>query len=68
MNEKLQKVFKELTTRTEQDEYSREGIAWNRIPFFDSEIVCKLIESSGRGGFLKKLFGGGVQAGKYPNN
>lgn len=49
VNEKLQQLFIELTIRAEQEEYAAEGIAWKQIPFFDNQIVCELIESTGKG-------------------
>eukprot|EP01137_Pigoraptor_chileana_P013366 Opistho-2@66794 len=44
VNEKLQQIFIELTLKSEQEEYEREGIKWTAIPFFDNKIVCELIE------------------------
>lgn len=46
VNEKLQQIFIELTLRAEQEEYEREGIAWQPIPFFNNKIVCELLDSS----------------------
>eukprot|EP00501_MAST-03F_sp_TOSAG23-6_P001367 GSMAST32.ASY1.ANO1.1421.1 assembled CDS len=34
-----------LTLKAEQEEYSREGITWTEIPFFNNKIVCQLIEA-----------------------
>lgn len=45
VNEKLQQIFIELTLKSEQEEYAREGIAWTPIPFFNNKIVCDLIEA-----------------------
>ncbi|RLN62196.1 hypothetical protein BBJ29_002345 [Phytophthora kernoviae] len=45
VNEKLQQIFIELTLKSEQEEYEREGIAWAPIPFFNNKVVCDLIES-----------------------
>jgi myosin-1 len=32
--------------KSEQEEYAREGIAWQPIPFFNNRVVCELIEGS----------------------
>lgn len=45
VNEKLQQIFIELTLKSEQEEYEREGIKWKPIPFFNNKIVCDLIEA-----------------------
>ncbi|KAF1332010.1 Myosin-like protein, partial [Globisporangium splendens] len=45
VNEKLQQIFIELTLKSEQEEYAREGIAWAPIPFFNNQVVCDLIEA-----------------------
>ncbi|KAG6609398.1 myosin-like protein [Phytophthora cinnamomi] len=45
VNEKLQQIFIELTLKSEQEEYAREGIAWSPIPFFNNKVVCDLIEA-----------------------
>ena len=44
VNEKLQQIFIELTLKSEQEEYVREGIAWKPIDYFNNKIVCDLIE------------------------
>jgi myosin I len=44
-NEKLQQIFIELTLKSEQEEYAREGIAWTHVDFFNNAIICDLIES-----------------------
>ena len=36
----------DLTLKNEQDEYSREGIEWRKIDFFNNKVVCELIEGS----------------------
>jgi len=46
VNEKLQQIFIELTLKSEQEEYAREGITWTQIPFFNNRVVCELIEGS----------------------
>jgi myosin-1 len=38
-------VFIELTLRTEQEEYVKEGIEWKHIDYFDNKEICDLIES-----------------------
>ena len=45
-NEKLQQIFIELTLKAEQEEYHREGIAWEEVEFFNNAIICELIDSS----------------------
>lgn len=44
-NEKLQQYFIELTLKTEQEEYAREGIEWKEIDYFNNKVICELIES-----------------------
>eukprot|EP00118_Oscarella_pearsei_P003137 m.13137 g.13137 ORF g.13137 m.13137 type:complete len:1091 (+) comp24497_c0_seq4:132-3404(+) len=44
-NEKLQQVFIELTLRSEQEEYVREGIEWEHIDYFDNSVICDLIDN-----------------------
>jgi myosin-1 len=53
-NEKLQQYFIELTLRSEQEEYAREGIAWTPVEYFDNRIICELIEKK-PGGILAIL-------------
>ncbi|XP_045023570.1 LOW QUALITY PROTEIN: unconventional myosin IC-like [Daphnia magna] len=49
-NEKLQQqLFIELTLKSEQDEYRREGIAWEPVAYFDNKIICDLIEEKHKG-------------------
>jgi myosin-1 len=48
-NEKLQQLFIELTLKSEQDEYRREGIAWEPVTYFDNKIICDLIEEKHKG-------------------
>lgn len=45
VNEKLQQIFIELTLKSEQEEYQREGINWTPIDYFNNQIVVDLIES-----------------------
>ncbi|XP_053376054.1 unconventional myosin-Ic-like isoform X2 [Mercenaria mercenaria] len=44
-NEKLQQLFIELTLKSEQEEYQREGIQWEPVQYFNNKIICDLIES-----------------------
>jgi myosin-1 len=44
-NEKLHQVFIELTLKSEQEEYKREGITWTPIEYFNNQILCELIDS-----------------------
>lgn len=48
-NEKLQQVFIELTLRSEQEEYRREGIEWQQVTYFDNKIICDLVEEKHKG-------------------
>lgn len=48
-NEKLQQLFIELTLRSEQEEYEREGIEWENVEYFDNKVICNLIEEKHRG-------------------
>lgn len=48
-NEKLQQVFVELTLKSEQAEYLREGIEWEPVQYFDNKVICELIEAKHRG-------------------
>ena len=48
-NEKLQQLFIELTLRSEQDEYRREGIEWEQVDYFDNKIICDLVEEKHKG-------------------
>lgn len=48
-NEKLQQVFIELTLKSEQEEYRREGIEWEQVTYFDNKIICNLIEEKHKG-------------------
>ncbi|KAM3858015.1 LOW QUALITY PROTEIN: unconventional myosin-Ig [Diretmus argenteus] len=43
-NEKLQQLFIELILRQVQDEYQREGIAWQHIDYFNNQIIVDLVE------------------------
>lgn len=48
-NEKLQQLFIELTLKSEQEEYLKEGIEWQHIEYFDNKIICDLIEEKHKG-------------------
>ena len=48
-NEKLQQLFIELTLKSEQEEYVREGIEWKAIEYFDNKTICELIEKKPTG-------------------
>ena len=48
-NEKLQQLFIELTLRSEQEEYRREGIEWEPVSYFDNKIICDLVEEKHKG-------------------
>ncbi|XP_017477184.1 PREDICTED: myosin-IB isoform X2 [Rhagoletis zephyria] len=48
-NEKLQQLFIELTLKSEQDEYQREGIEWVPVEYFDNKVICNLIEEKYKG-------------------
>ncbi|XP_011189491.1 unconventional myosin IC isoform X2 [Zeugodacus cucurbitae] len=48
-NEKLQQLFIELTLKSEQDEYRREGIEWVPVVYFDNKVICNLIEEKYKG-------------------
>ncbi|KYR02066.1 myosin IE [Tieghemostelium lacteum] len=48
-NEKLQQLFIELTLKSEQEEYVREGIEWKNIDYFNNKPICDLIEKKPMG-------------------
>ncbi|EGC34012.1 myosin IE [Dictyostelium purpureum] len=48
-NEKLQQLFIELTLKSEQEEYIREGIEWQNIDYFNNKPICELIEKKPMG-------------------
>ncbi|XP_071116024.1 unconventional myosin-Ic-like isoform X1 [Haliotis cracherodii] len=43
-NEKLQQLFIQLTLKSEQEEYQREGIEWETVQYFNNKIICDLVE------------------------
>lgn len=54
-NEKLQQLFIELTLKSEQEEYLKEGIEWEPVEYFNNKIICDLIEEKHKGKFLALL-------------
>ncbi|XP_046681396.1 LOW QUALITY PROTEIN: unconventional myosin IC-like [Homalodisca vitripennis] len=48
-NEKLQQLFIELTLKSEQEEYLREGIEWEPVTYFNNKVICDLIEEKHKG-------------------
>ncbi|XP_022241921.1 unconventional myosin-Ic-like [Limulus polyphemus] len=48
-NEKLQQLFIELTLKSEQEEYRKEGIEWEPVEYFNNKIICDLIEEQHKG-------------------
>ena len=54
-NEKLQQIFIELTLKAEQEEYEREGVAWEPVAYFDNKVVVDLIDQSRPAGVLALL-------------
>lgn len=48
-NEKLQQLFIELTLKSEQEEYRREGIHWNAVDYFNNKIICDMVEENHHG-------------------
>ncbi|KAG2387598.1 hypothetical protein C9374_001192 [Naegleria lovaniensis] len=45
INERLQQMFIELTLKEEQEEYVREGIKWEKVPYNDNKPCVELIDS-----------------------
>jgi len=54
-NEKLQQIFIELTLKAEQEEYEREGVAWEPVAYFDNKVVVDLIDQSRPPGVIALL-------------
>ncbi|XP_030788240.1 unconventional myosin-Ig isoform X3 [Rhinopithecus roxellana] len=48
-NEKLQQLFIRLILKQEQEEYEREGIAWQSVEYFNNAIIVDLVERPHRG-------------------
>ncbi len=55
VNERLQQIFIDLTLKSEQEEYQREGIEWNNIDYFNNKIVVDLIENKKPPGIMAIL-------------
>ncbi|KAK2506536.1 hypothetical protein MC885_014958 [Smutsia gigantea] len=43
-NEKLQQLFIQLILKQEQEEYDREGIAWQSVEYFNNATIVDLVE------------------------
>lgn len=43
-NEKIHQVVIQMTLKDEQEEYIKEGIEWNKVDFFNNNVICDLIE------------------------
>lgn len=39
----------ELVLKQEQEEYQKEGIAWQNIEYFNNQIICDLVEQAHKG-------------------
>lgn len=39
----------ELVLKQEQEEYKKEGIAWQNIKYFNNQIICDLVEQNHKG-------------------
>ncbi|XP_050411443.1 unconventional myosin-Ic isoform X2 [Patella vulgata] len=48
-NEKLQQLFIQLTLKSEQEEYQREGIEWVPVQYFNNKIICDVVEGKPMG-------------------
>ncbi|KAM5273251.1 unconventional myosin-Ig [Ctenodactylus gundi] len=48
-NEKLQQLFIRLILKQEQEEYAREGIAWQSVEYFNNATIVELVERPHRG-------------------
>mmetsp|Transcript_40855 Transcript_40855/g.102867 ORF Transcript_40855/g.102867 Transcript_40855/m.102867 type:complete len:1038 (-) Transcript_40855:173-3286(-) len=66
VNEKLQQIFIELTLKAEQEEYRKEGIAWEDVDYFNNQQCVLLIEKKPIGIFAlldeETLLGKGTDA------
>lgn len=38
-----------MVLKQEQEEYKREGIAWQNIDYFNNQIICELVEQPHKG-------------------
>lgn len=41
--------YTELVLKQEQEEYRKEGIAWQNIDYFNNQVICDLVEQSHKG-------------------
>eukprot|EP00808_Paulinella_micropora_P029094 g73973.t1 len=48
VNERLHQLFIELTLKSEQEEYRKEGIPWEDIKYYNNLPICTLIEGRGK--------------------
>lgn len=55
-NESLHQIFIDLTLKTEQEEYNREGIPWEAIKYIDNKPCVELIENVSRFPQINSLF------------
>jgi len=39
----------DLVLRQEQEEYKKEGIAWQEIKYFNNQVICDLVEKPHQG-------------------
>lgn len=62
-NEKLQQLFIELVLKQEQEEYLREGIEWQKVEYFNNQIICDLVEQNHQG-IISVLDEGCLNVGK----
>ena len=56
VNERLQQIFIELTLKSEQEEYLKEGIQWTSIDYFNNKVVVELIENKKPPGIMAGEF------------
>lgn len=45
----MQKLFLDLTLKSEQQEYLNEGIEWVAVDYFDNGIICDMIDERHKG-------------------
>lgn len=46
---RLSYFIAELVLKQEQEEYKKEGIAWQNIEYFNNQIICDLVEQAHKG-------------------
>jgi len=39
----------DLVLRQEQEEYKKEGIAWQEVKYFNNQVICDLVEKPHQG-------------------